>query len=438
MKGADALRTLIEGGLVLCGPDLRPTPDCSVAVEDGLIRYLGPVPGLPDQWRPDTRVDAKDKVVLPGLINTHTHAAMTLLRSYADDLPLREWLSQKIWPAETGLTGEHVYWGTLLAIAEMLRTGTTTFADMYFYLDDVARAVSDSGIRAVLSYGMIGLDPAKAERELAVGLDYVHRLNGSCGGRLTAVLAPHAPYTCPDGFLREVIAVAQADDIALHIHVSETERENLEMIELTGETPTAHLEGLGLFSRPVLLAHGVWLTPEDIGILSRYRTGVAHCPGSNLKLASGIAPVTALLAAGVAVGLGTDGAASNNNLDLWREVHLAALVHKFRNRDAMAIPAGTALSMATTGGASCLGRRGEIGELSIGSRADLIMVDLNQLHLSPRHDPISLLVYAAEGHDVSDVMVDGEFLLREGRLVKLDAKRIIHEANRLGLGLVGK
>ena len=426
------MRILIENGLVLAGPELTPQPGAAVAVEDGVIRQVG---ALPEDWIPETRVDATDKVVLPGLINAHTHADMTLFRGFSDDLPLQEWL-ESIWPHEAKLTGAHVYWGTLLAAVEMIRTGTTAFADMYFFLDEVAQAVEESGIRACLAYGMIGLDPAKAEKELNAGLTYARTYRGAAGGRLTTMLAPHAPYTCPDGFLREVVAAAAAEDLAIHIHVSETERENREMIARTGRTPAAHLEEIGLFERPVLLAHGVWLTPEDIDILRRYRVGVAHCPGSNLKLASGIAPVADLCAAGVPVGLGTDGAASNNNLDLWREVHLAALVHKFREHSATAVPAAAALRMATIGGAACLGQEGRLGCLVPGCRADLVLLDLNRPHLIPRHNALSHLVYAAEGGDVTDVMVDGRFLMRDGKLLQLDEERIIHEAGRLGLELV--
>ncbi|MGE5529951.1 MAG: amidohydrolase [Patescibacteria group bacterium] len=429
------MKTLIEHGLVLCGPELEPYPGAAVAVENGVILHVGTIP---PGWTPNERIDAGGRIVIPGLVNAHTHAAMTLLRGYADDLPLQEWLSEKIWPAEAGLTGEHVYWGTLLAALEMLRTGTTTFADMYFRTDDVARAVEESGMRAALSYGMIGLDPAKAERELAMGLDCALRLRGAAGGRLTAMLAPHAPYTCPDGFLREAIAAAAGHDLAIHIHVSETERENREMLSRTGRTPTAHLAELGLFTRPVLLAHGVWLTAEDIGILARAKAGVAHCPGSNLKLASGIAPVAGLLRAGVPVGLGTDGAASNNNLDLWREIHLAALVHKVREGDATAVPAQAALRMATSGGAACLGLSAAIGAIAPGYRADLIMVDLDRLHLTPLHNAVSHLVYAAEGFDVTDVMVDGRFLLRRGEFIHLDAERVRREAGRLGLDLAAR
>lgn len=427
------MRLLIENGLVLAGEDLSPLSGAAVAVEDGAIAHVGEVPA---DWRPDERLDAADKAVLPGLINTHTHAAMTLLRGYADDLPLQEWLATKIWPAEAGLTGEHVYWGALLAILEMLRTGTTCFADMYFFMDEVARAVGEAGIRAVLCHGMIGLDPAKAERELATGLEFARAWRGAANGRISTMLGPHAPYTCPDGFLREVVAAAGEEDLALHIHVSETERENIEMRERAGRTPVAHLEEIGLFARPVLLAHGVWLSDEDIAILARRRAGVAHCPGSNLKLASGLAPAAALLAAGVPVGLGTDGAASNNNLDLLREVRLAALVHKVRERDATAIPARAALAMATAGGATCLGLGDEIGRIAPGFRADLITVALDRPHLTPPHNILSHLVYAAEGYDVADVIVDGRILVRDGKNTVLDEERIRREAGRLGLGLV--
>ncbi|NLG84795.1 MAG: amidohydrolase [Firmicutes bacterium] len=409
--------------------------DADVAVEDGIIAAVGSPPA---GWTPDERIEAAGKIVMPGLVNAHTHAAMTLFRGYGDDLPLQEWLSQRIWPAEAKLTAEHVYWGSLLAIVEMLRSGTTTFADMYFFMEEVARAVEEAGIRAVLARGLIGLDPAKTEKDLAAGVEFARAYRGAAGGRITTMLGPHAPYTCPDGFLREVVAAAAEEDLALHIHVSETRRENEEMRARTGKTPVAHLAELGVFSRPVLLAHGVWLEEGDIAVLARHRVGVAHCPGSNLKLASGIAPISALHKAGVTVGLGTDGAASNNNLDLFREVRLAALIHKVREEDATAIPAGLALRFATVGGAASLGLAEKIGQITPGFRADLIMLSLHRPHLVPGHDPISHLVYAAEGFaDVTDVMVDGEFLLRDGRFTRLDEERIMREAERLGRSLVG-
>ncbi|MGQ9779711.1 MAG: amidohydrolase [Bacillota bacterium] len=428
------MRLLFEHGLVLAGPELVPLHEAAVAVEDGTIVAVGSPPA---DWRPEARIDAAGKIIMPGLVNTHTHAAMTLFRGYGDDLPLQEWLSQRIWPAEARLTAEHVYWGSLLAIVEMLRSGTTTFADMYFFMEEVARAVADAGIRASLARGLIGLDPAKAEKDLAAAVEFARAYRGAANGRITTMLGPHTPYTCPDGFLRQVVAAAAEADLALHIHVSETQRENEEIRARTGKTPVAHLAELGVFSRPVLLAHGVWLEEEDIAILARHRVGVAHCPGSNLKLASGIAPVSALHKAGVTVGLGTDGAASNNNLDLFREVRLAALVHKVREQDATAVPAGLALRFATVGGAACLGLEKKIGQLSPGFRADLIMVSLHRPHLVPRHDPLSHLVYAVEGFaDVTDVMVDGEFLLRDGRFTRLDEERIMREAERLGKSLV--
>lgn len=403
-----------------------PIHDAYLKLVDGKITEVGP-------WReamvePTVEVvEAQDKLVMPGLINTHTHAAMVLFRSLADDLALDSWLKEKIWPLEEKLTPEDVYDGTRLAISEMLRSGTTTFADMYFFMDEVAKAVEESGMRAVLARGLIGTVP-EAEKNLEEAVELSKKWKGKADGRITSMLGPHAPYTVPPEFLRQVVAAARHYQLPLHIHVAETRDELEEISKDYGKRPVAYLVDQGVFSRPVLLAHGVWLDEGEISFLSRQKVAVAHNPASNLKLASGIAPVVKMQQEGLLVSLGTDGAASNNRLDLFAEMRLAALLHKVVNQDPTVLSAETALKMATINGAHALGIADQTGSLEPGKRADLIMINLNQSHLTPCLNPVSLMVYAARGSDVSDVMVNGEWLVQARIMTKWDENEVIAAA----------
>lgn len=364
----------------------------------------------------DQVVDASGKLVMPGMINTHGHAAMTLLRSYADDLPLMEWLETRCWPIEDKMTAEDIYWGTQLAILEMIKTGTTCFADMYFQMDSVAQAVEQSGIRAVLSRGMIGFGD-KGTIALEETRQFISKWNGRGNGRITTTLGPHAPYTCPPEFMRQVVQVSKELDQPIQIHLSETAFEVQQCKEKMGMTPIALMESLGVFTRPALAAHCVHLSEEDIDILAHYDVRVAHNPNSNLKLASGIAPIPSMLKKGVTVGLGTDGAASNNNLDMFEEMRYAALLHKGVHLDPLAIPAFKALQMATKDGARALFLENTLGTLQPGALADLILLDYNKPYYHPRHNLLAHLVYAGQSGDVTDVMIDGKMVM-ENRCVK--------------------
>ena len=375
-------------------------------------------------------VDAKGCLVLPGLVNTHTHAAMTLLRSYADDLPLMDWLQQKIWPAEEKLTSEDIYWGTRLAIQEMVLGGTTTFLDMYYSMDDILHASEETGIRAVLSRGLVG--GPEAGKNLQDSVDFYQKWNGSSNGRIRVMLAPHAPYTCPPEFMREISAAAGDLDCCVHVHLAETEAEDQQIFEKYGKRPFEYLVDAGMLERKVIAAHCVWLNPDEISEMSKHTWSVAHNPTSNLKLASGVAPVPEMIKLGIPVGLGTDGAASNNRLDIWSEMKLAAILHKGVTRDPIVIPADTALAMATIEGARALGMGDEIGSLEVGKRADLILVDTKRSHLAPLHDPVSLLVYAATKDDVSAVMIDGKWLVQEGQFLPFEEEEAIIAAQKAG------
>lgn len=404
-------------------------PVGAIVINDDRLDYVGPLKDLPDGWQGGTVIVARDMVALPGLVNSHTHAAMTLLRSYADDLPLKQWLEEKIWPQEEKLDREDIYWGTKLALLEMIRSGTTTFADMYFHMDAVAEAVVAAGLRASLSQGLIGLQDSNAQC-LATGVSLVKEWHGAGDGRVNTLLGPHAPYTCPPGYLLKVAETAAGLGTGLHIHLAETREEVDNVRKQYGDTPVVLADKLGLFELPVLAAHCVHVTTEEISILADKKVGVAHCPESNLKLASGVAPVAAMLAAGVRVAIGTDSAASNNNLDMLAEMRTAALLAKGISDNPTVVPAHQALNMATLHGAVALGLDKEIGSLEAGKKADLILVNKRQPHLMPSHDLEANIVYAARGSDVDTVIVNGKILMAGGEFKTLDAEEIYAEVNK--------
>lgn len=398
-------------------------------IEDDRIKELGSGPAPLINY--DMIINGKDKLVMPGYINTHTHAAMSLLRGYADDLPLMEWLEQKIWPLEAKLTEEDVYWGSMLAILEMIKGGTTTFNDMYFCMNETAQAVQDSGIRAVLARGLIGTGP-EADSALADSRELIARWNGAADGRIRFFLGPHAPYTCPLDYMQKVIMMAKELEVGIHIHLSETKGELEGIKQQYGKTPVELMEDLGLFSiSPVIAAHCVHLTSGDIDILHKHGVGVAHNPESNMKLASGIAPVPEMLAKGIPVSLGTDGASSNNNLDMVQEMRTCSLLHKVNKMEPTVLPAYQALEMATVNGARALGWDNEIGTLKPGYKADLIMVDLNAAHMRPMHDIVANLVYASSAADVDTVIINGKVVMENRRIQTFDEKEVIKNADTI-------
>ncbi|GBG56138.1 5-methylthioadenosine/S-adenosylhomocysteine deaminase [Sporomusaceae bacterium FL31] len=403
-----------------------------IAIEGSQILQIG---SIKPEWQPDKIIDCTNKLAIPGLVNTHTHAAMTLFRSYADDMQLMDWLQTKIWPAEANLTADDVYWGTQLAIAEMIKSGTTTFADMYFFMPEVAKAVEDTGIRAVLSRGMAGVAPT-AQQALQESEEFYQQFNHSAEGRITVMLGPHAPYTCPPDYLNKVVSLAQKLGSEIHIHLSETIGEVEECKAKYGKSPIALMDELGILDCGVLAAHCVHVSEADINIMKNKNVRVAHNPGSNMKLASGIAPVSQMLKAGLCVGLGTDGAASNNNLDMLEEIRLAALLHKVNSNDPLAIPAKTAVALATEHGAKAVGLGNVVGQLAEGFKADIALFDMNKLHWYPRHDRLSLLTYSAAASDVDTVIINGKIVLENKQLKTIDEERLIEEVNRRGLRLV--
>ncbi len=410
--------------VLIKGPWVAGVGTADVGVRDGKIALVGTA-GPQDKY--DRVISADGCALLPGLVNCHGHAAMTLFRGIADDLPLKPWLEEKIWPLEARLTAECVYWGSMLAMAEMIRGGITTFADMYFFEEETAKAAQKAGMRAVLSRG-IAAGP-NINNALLESRQLAEKWHQEGDGRITIQLGPHALYTCPPQQLTAVLDLATELDLALQIHVSETKGEVEESFARYGKSPVAVLEEAGLFQFPVLAAHCVHVSHEDIDILAGHNVHVSHNPVSNLKLGSGIAPVPQMLKAGLVVGLGTDGASSNNNLDMFLEMRLAALLHKGIANDPTLMPAGLALEMATSMGAKALFLQ-DVGYIQEGLKADLTLVDLNRPHLSPRHEPHAAIAYAAKASDVTMVMVDGKILLEDGRLTTIDEERTIYEAQR--------
>jgi 5-methylthioadenosine/S-adenosylhomocysteine deaminase len=363
-------------------------------------------------------------VALPGLINAHAHAPMVLFRGAAEDVPIEEWFNDHIWMLEANLTPDDIYWGALLAAVESIESGVTTIADHYFAMDRVAEAIETSGLRGHLAWAMFGQD-SKAELEQAGA--FAGRWHGAADGRIRVWLGPHAPYTCPPAFLHEVAAEARRLGLGCHIHVAETAQQVSASLEQHGVSPVRLLEQLGLMEAPLLCAHAAHVTQADIDILAAHDVGVAHCPKTFLKLAAGIAPVTTMLQRGVAVGLGSDGAASNNTLDILEQMRLAAMLQKHIQSDARVLPTDTALALATTNGARALGQGGSLGRLSPGYLADVILVRLDGAHMQPLHNPAAALVYAARAGDVNTVIVNGRVLMQERRLRTLDKATILHE-----------
>nr|WP_207640183.1 amidohydrolase [Desulfofundulus thermocisternus] len=426
IRGA-AVLTMEQGSALI--------PDGEIIIEGQYITHVGPAGSVSPEQNFDRVIDARGMLAMPGFVNCHTHASMTLLRGYADDLPLMEWLQKKIWPVEERLEPEDIYWGAMLSCLEMIRSGTTTFADMYFHMDEVARAVEKAGMRASLSQGLIGLSPGAGEA-LSNSRRFIREWHGQAEGRITTMLGPHAPYTCPPDFLARVLDMADELKVGIHIHIAETRAEIEEIQQKYGKTPVALMEQVGLFNFPVLAAHCVHLTDEDIRILVARGAGIAHNPESNMKLASGIAPVTRLLAAGALVGLGTDGAASNNNLDMMEEMRSAALLQKVATMDPMALPAQDALAMATVNGARVLGLK-DVGPLKPGNKADIILVNLDRPHFYPRHNLMAHLVYAARASDVETVIIDGRLVMENREILTLDEERIYYEVQKRAEKLVG-
>jgi 5-methylthioadenosine/S-adenosylhomocysteine deaminase len=408
----------------------------AVAVRGERIVAVGTRAEIERNWQPARRIDRPNALLAPGLINTHTHAAMSLFRGIADDLKLQDWLNNFIFPAEKkNVSPDFVRWGTRLACLEMLLSGTTTFTDMYYFEEVVAEVAKEAGMRGVLGESVIGFQVADAKTP-ADALKYAEKflIRFRNDPLVVPAVAPHAPYTNSDDTLRAARTLANKYDAPILIHLSETKKENDDSQTQFHQSPTQRLNAIGFFAGRTVGAHCVWVDPKDMDILKAKNVGVAHCPSSNMKLASGAAPVVAMLAKGIAVGLGTDGpAGSNNDFDMFEEADLAAKLQKFVRNDPQALPATQAFEMATMGGARVLGLEKEIGSLETGKRADMISVDLDAPNAVPLYDVYSQLVYALKGSNVRDVIVNGRDVVRDKRCLTLDNPAVIAKAQEYGL-----
>ena len=393
----------------------------AIAIENGYITAILTGEEAKSEQSKET-LDGKGQLATPGLVNTHTHIAMGLFRNYADDLELMDWLETAIWPTEAKLNDNLVKWGTQLGIAEMLRSGTTTFSDMYFFMNTTADVVKETGIRAVLSRGLAGVSPT-ADQALVENADLFRTYHGYDNDRIKVLLGPHAPYTCPDAYMEKVIALSHELNCGIHMHLSETKGEVENVIKATGKTPIAHMHDLGLFWNTTLAAHCVHVTEEDMAIMAENNVAVAHNPQSNLKLASGIAPIPEMIEKGITVGLGTDGSASNNNADMLEEVRLAATLHKARLYDPKAIPAQAAWNMGTVEGAKALGYN-DLGKIAVGQRADIVLYDVSGMHWMPRYNDVAALVYSANSSDANTVIVAGKVLMKNKQLLTIDEEKL--------------
>jgi 5-methylthioadenosine/S-adenosylhomocysteine deaminase len=415
--------------------------DGAVAVDKGVIVALGPADEILSAYQPAELLDGENRVVMPGLVNGHSHAAMTLLRGLAEDMALLDWLTKYIFPAEIEFVdADFVRIGTELACWEMIRGGTTTFVDMYYYPDVIAQVVESCGMRALVSATVIerpSPGAANARDSIDKGLAFIGRWKGK-NPRITPIFGPHADYTLNIEQLRDVRDAAKKAGVGIAIHMSESLYEVEYSKEHYGKTSIELFDSIGLLDLPTIGAHVVWPTDEEIPILAARKVGVIHNPTSNMKTAAGVAPVVKMLDAGVRVGLGTDGAASNNDLDMWEEMRLAAFLQKVSRMDPEAMPAMTVLEMATRGGAEAIGLGDDIGSLEAGKRADIIQVSFDDVHFQPTYDVVSQLIYVADEQDVVNVVVDGKILMRDRNILTIDTARVRKEANELAARIQAK
>ncbi|WP_267641612.1 amidohydrolase [Haloarchaeobius amylolyticus] len=416
------MERVISGGQVLL-------PDLTIRATDVLVdTAAGEILELGDDLAGDDELDAAGGLVVPGLVNAHTHVAMTLLRGYADDKELDAWLQEDIWPAEAALTPEDVRIGAELGMLEMIKTGTTAFADMYFHVPEIVDAVEEAGLRARVGHGVVTVakEADTAHDDAAESIRVAKEFDGAADGRVRTAFMPHSLTTVATEFLEEYVPQAREAGVPVHIHANETADEVSPIVAEHGMRPLEYAREHGLLEPGDFLAHGVHTDATEHDLLAETGAAVVHCPASNMKLASGMAPVQELLDAGVTVGLGTDGAASNNDLSMFDEMRDAAMLGKLAADDASAVPAEAVVRMATEGSAAAAGLPG--GRIEPGAAADLVVLDLDAPHLTPAHDLVSHLVYAAAGSDVRHTMCDGQVLMRDREVLTLDEERVKTDA----------
>ncbi|MEN2986484.1 MAG: amidohydrolase [Thermodesulfovibrionaceae bacterium] len=405
--------------------------DGAVFVKDGVISDIGTFPEILKRYKTTTQIYGNSySAVMPGFINTHTHAAMALFRGIADDLPLKKWLTEHIWPKEAKfLSPEFVYDGTALACYEMLKSGTTTFNDMYFFTESIAQAAKDLKIRAVVGQGVLDFPTVSgkdADEYLKKAEEFINKYKDD--DFITPAVAPHAIYTCSRETLLKSKNLALKYNTPIHIHLSETFHEVDECIKNYGVRPVKYLENIGFFEGRVLAAHSVWVDDEEIELMAKYNVAVSHCIESNLKLSSGIAPVAKMIKRGVIVSMGTDGAASNNNLDLLEEISIAAKVQKGITGDPTVVDVKSCMKMLTIWAAKALGLETQLGSIEVGKKADLVVMNLKKAHLQPIYDIYSIIIYSAKASDIEDVFVNGTPVVVNGRHQFIDEDEVIGKA----------
>lgn len=405
--------------------------NADIGISGGKIEFIVPTGQGPIQFKADKIISGKHRLAMPGLVNAHTHCAMTIMRNAADDLPLHNWLFERIFPMEDIMTDDDVYWGTQLGTAEMLKSGTTAMADMYLHMDSAARAVAETGMRINLSRsplefhsdgGLTAIDTFDEMRR------FYTEWNGKSEGRIKVYVEVHSTYLFDIESLKRAANLAKELKTGIHIHLLETTKERKDSFEKYGKSPLEICVETGIFDVPVIGAHLVHLSDEDIAILQKYEVNAAHNPTSNLKLGSGISPVPLMLGAGVNIALGTDGAASNNNLNMFEEMHMAALLHKGVGQNPELITARQVVQMATVNGANAIGFGNDTGVLKAGMKADLILLDIDKPHMTPLNDPYSAVVYSAQGSDVDTVIVDGNILMENRVLKTIDEEKVKYKA----------
>ena len=402
----------------------------NILVKDKIIAYIGKC--VPTD-KIDRVIEGNGNLVIPAFYNTHCHSAMTLFRGYGDDLPLQRWLEERIFPAEEKLTSESVYYGSMVAIAEMIRNGTVSFSDMYFFLDDTARAVEESGVKANLSRSIVSFDPnidCENDSRIKEAIDVFDRLNGKADGRIKIDMSLHAEYTNVEKCCRYLGAIAKEKGTGMQVHVSETAKEHDECIARHGVTPTKFFLETGVLDVPVTAAHSVWVDDEDMSIMAEKGVSVAHNPVSNLKLGSGIMPYKKMKDAGVNITLGTDGAASNNRLSVLREMQFAALVHKGNDLDPSVTLAADMIKIATRNGAKAQGRL-DCGDVAVGMRADLLLVDMSHFNNIPSYNFESTVCYSMTEENIKMTMCDGNILYEDGAYTTIDEEKLKAEAKRV-------
>jgi 5-methylthioadenosine/S-adenosylhomocysteine deaminase len=387
----------------------------------------------------DEVINASDKILIPGLVNTHTHLSMTLMRGLADDMPLDTWLNNYIWPVEAELNPEYCYAGALVACAEMIKSGTTCFNDMYFFMDHVARAADDAGLRGIISHGMIDFgDEEKRRKEFKESIRIIKKCHNTGDGRIQVAFGPHSPYTCSQELLSEVKREAAKYGIRIHIHVSETQKEVSDILEAHGKRPFEYLDEIGFLGSEVTAAHAVWLSKNEIDIIKQSDVKLSHNPSSNMKLSSGVSPISELLRKEVCVSIGTDGPASNNNMDMFEEMKMTALLQKVTTMDPTVLKAEEVFKMATINGAKSLGLEDQVGSIEVGKKADITIIDARSPQLTPFRNPISHIVYSANGGNVDTVICNGEILMKNRELTTLDESMILEAAQNTSEELLSK